>query len=244
MSLMRVKFAKRILSHCHKKPKSGERFPSCPVIIWEKPHRMESSNRKGERGQQTVCSEKRRMRKLRRKAKRMWAMKALPWLLVVLLAILSGCATPENVDRNVQIDYFNGLHQMQNRMDSLLYNIQLMQKETNEKLSNLKLENKTVYLSVPDSIGRQYPTSVSQTTVNKEEKEHKTTDMRTEATLKQLITEIDELRQQFNAATLKKEKVEEVSWWQLHKVDVYAILLVVLLLVYLIYKVRKKSLSL
>ena len=99
-------------------------------------------------------------------------MKALPWLLVVLLAILSGCATPENVDRNVQIDYFNGLHQMQNRMDSLLYNMQLMQKETNEKLSNLKLENKTVYLSVPDSIGRQYPTSVSQTTVNKEEKEH------------------------------------------------------------------------
>ena len=68
--------------------------------------------------------------------------------------------------------------------------------------------------------------------------------MRTEATLKQLITEVDELRQQFNAATLKKEKVEEVSWWQLHKVDVYAILLVVLLLVYLIYKVRKKSLSL
>lgn len=171
-------------------------------------------------------------------------MKALPWLLVVLLAILSRCATPENVDRNVQIDYFNGLHQMQNRMDSLLYNMQLMQKETNEKLSNLKLENKTVYLSVPDSIGRQYPTSVSQTTVNKEEKEHKTTDMRTEATLKHLITEIDELRQQFNAATLKKEKVEEVSWWQLHKVDVYAILLVVLLLVYLIYKVRKKSLSL
>ena len=171
-------------------------------------------------------------------------MKALPWLLVVLLAILFGCATPENVDRNVQIDYSNGLHQMQNRMDSLLYNMQLMQKETNEKLSNLKLENKTVYLSVPDSIGRQYPTSVSQTTVNKEEKEHKTTDMRTEATLKQLITEIDELRQQFNAATLKKEKVEEVSWWQLHKVNVYATLLVVLLLVYLIYKVRKKSLSL
>ena len=171
-------------------------------------------------------------------------MKALSWLLVVLLAILSGCATPENVDRNVQIDYFNGLHQMQNRMDSLLYNMQLMQKETNEKLSNLKLEYKTVYLSVPDSTGRQYPTSVSQTTVTKEEKEHKTTDMRTESTLKQLITEIDELRQQFNAATLKKEKVEEVSWWQLHKVDVYAILLVVLLLVYLIYKVRKKSLSL
>ena len=41
---------------------------------------MESSNRKGERGQQTVCSEKRRMRKLRRKAKRMWA-----YLLVLLL---------------------------------------------------------------------------------------------------------------------------------------------------------------
>ena len=152
-------------------------------------------------------------------------MKKLPWILIVLLAILSGCATPENIDRNVQIDNYNGLHQMQNRMDSLLYNMQLTQEETNEKLSNLQLENKTVYLSVPDSIGRQYPTSVSQTTVNKEEKEHKTSDMRIEATLKQLITEVDELRQQFNATTLKNEKVEEVSWWQLHKVDMYIIVL-------------------
>ncbi|WP_342994327.1 histidine kinase [Bacteroides uniformis] len=152
-------------------------------------------------------------------------MKKLPWILIVLLAILSGCATPENIDRNVQIDNSNGLHQMQNRMDSLLYNMQLTQEETNEKLSNLQLENKTVYLSVPDSIGRQYPTSVSQTTVNKEEKEHKTSDMRIEATLKQLITEVDELRQQFNATTLKNEKVEEVSWWQLHKVDMYIIVL-------------------
>ena len=62
--------------------------------------------------------------------------------------------------------------------------------------------------------------------------------------MKQLITEVDELRQQFNSATLKKEKVEEVSWWQLHKVNVYATLLAGLLLAYLIYKVRKKSLSL
>lgn len=167
-------------------------------------------------------------------------MKKLPWILIVLLAILSGCATPENIDRNVQIDYSNGLHQMQNRMDSLLYNMQLTQKETNEKLSNLQLENKTVYLSVPDSIGRQYPTSVSRTTVNKEEKENKATDTKIEVTMQQLISEVSELKQRMNALISEKEKVKEVSWWDLHKMDVYAGLFALIFIGWLVYRWRKK----
>lgn len=167
-------------------------------------------------------------------------MKKLPWLLVVLLAILSGCATPENVDRNVQIDNFNGLHQMQSRMDSLLYNMQLMQKETNEKLSNLKLENKTVYLSVPDSTGRQYPTQVSKTTVNKEEKENKATDTKIEVTMQQLISEVSVLKQRMNALISEKEKVKEVSWWDLHKMDVYAGLFALIFIGWLVYRWRKE----
>lgn len=167
-------------------------------------------------------------------------MKVLSWLLVVLLAILSGCATPENIDRNVQIDYSNGLHQMQNRMDSLLYNMQLTQKETNEKLSNLQLENKTVYLSVPDSIGRQYPTQVSKTTVNKEEKENKATDTKIEVTMQQLISEVSELKQRMNALISEKEKVKEVSWWDLHKMDVYAGLFALIFIGWLVYRWRKE----
>ena len=167
-------------------------------------------------------------------------MKKLPWILIVLLAILSGCATPENIDRNVQIDYSNGLHQMQNRMDSLLYNMQLTQKETNEKLSNLQLENKTVYLSVPDSIGRQYPTSVSRTTVNKEEKENKATDTKIEVTMQQLISEVSELKQRMNALISEKEKVKEVSWWDLHKMDVYAGLFALIFIGWLVYRWRKE----
>lgn len=167
-------------------------------------------------------------------------MKKLPWILIVLLAILSGCATPENIDRNVQIDYSNGLHQMQNRMDSLLYNMQLTQKETNEKLSNLQLENKTVYLSVPNSIGRQYPTSVSRTTVNKEEKENKATDTKIEVTMQQLISEVSELKQRMNALISEKEKVKEVSWWDLHKMDVYAGLFALIFIGWLVYRWRKE----
>lgn len=167
-------------------------------------------------------------------------MKKLPWILIVLLAILSGCATPENIDRNVQIDNSNGLHQMQNRMDSLLYNMQLTQEETNEKLSNLQLENKTVYLSVPDSIGRQYPTQVSKTTVNKEEKENKATDTKIEVTMQQLISEVSVLKQRMNALISEKEKVKEVSWWDLHKMDVYAGLFALIFIGWLVYRWRKE----
>lgn len=156
-------------------------------------------------------------------------MKVLPWILVVLLTALSGCATPKNTDRNVQVDYSNDLQHIQNRMDSLLFNMMLMQKETSERLSNLKIENTTTYLSAPDSTGKQYPTAISNTTANKEEKENKTIDTKIEADMKQLITKVSELKQRLDSAILEKEKVEEISWWQLHKVDMYVMLLAVLI---------------
>ena len=50
-------------------------------------------------------------------------MRKLPWILVVLLIVLSGCAAPKNIDRDTQIDYYDDLQLAQNRMDSLLYNM-------------------------------------------------------------------------------------------------------------------------
>ena len=157
----------------------------------------------------------------------------------LLIMLLVGCASPKNIDRDTQVDYSNNLQQMQSRMDSLLLNMRLMSKEISEKVSNLKIENTTTYLSPPDSTGKQYPTQVSETTVNKEEKENKTTDTNIEATMQQLIREVNELKQQLDASITDKEKVKEVSWWQLHKVDVYAVLFTLIIIGFILYKSKK-----
>ena len=149
--------------------------------------------------------------------------------LFILGVILAGCATPKNTDRNTQVDYSNVLQQMQTRMDTLLANMEVQRKETSEKLSNLKVENRTVYLSPPDSTGKQYPTMVSETNASKDEKENKTTETELKVTIQRLVDEVSDLRNELNANVVQKEKVKEVSWWQLHKVDVYAGLFILVL---------------
>lgn len=160
--------------------------------------------------------------------------------LFILGIILVGCATPKNTDRNTLVDYSNVLQQMQTRMDTLLVNMEAQRKETSEKLSNLKVENKTVYLSPPDSTGKQYPTMVSETNASKDEKENKTTETELKVIIRRLIEEVADLKNELNANVVQKEKVKEVSWWQLHKVDVYAGLFI-LVLGWLIYKKNKQK---
>lgn len=161
--------------------------------------------------------------------------------LVVMITVMSlaGCATPKNTDRTTNVDYSSNFQQMQSRMDSLMLNMRLMSKEISEKVSNLKIKNTTTCLSPPDSTGKQYPTQVSETTVNKEEKENKTIDTKIEATMQQLIKEVNDLKQQLNTSISEKEKVKEVSWWQLHKVDVYAVVFGMVIMGWLVYKWRK-----
>ena len=142
--------------------------------------------------------------------------------MMITAVLLSSCATSKNIDHTGQLDYSEILQQMQSRMDSLLVNMHMQRKEVSEKLSNLKIDNKTIYYSLPDSTGKQYPMQVSETTVNKEDKENKTTDTELNVTIRQLVTEVSDLRQKLDAAILDKEKVQEVSWWDLHKMDVCA----------------------
>lgn len=161
-------------------------------------------------------------------------MKVLSYILAVLL--LSSCATPKNTERNTQMDLSGALNWMQKQIDSLTYTVRSMRKETSEKLSNLKVKNETVYLSPPDSTGKQYPTAISKTKADKEEKENKIIDTKIEVTMQQLVKEVSELREKLDAAVNEKKKVMEVSWWQLHKMDVYVGLFVVIIVIYLVYK--------
>lgn len=159
-------------------------------------------------------------------------------IVMSVMMALAGCATPMNTDRNTQVDYSNLLQQMQSRMDSLLINMEAQRKETSEKLSNLKVENKTVYLSPPDSTGKQYPTMVSETNASKDEKENKTTETELKVTIQRLVEEVSDLKNKLNTSVVQEEKVKEFSWWQLHKMDVYAGLFM-LVLGWLVYKKNK-----
>ena len=91
------------------------------------------------------------------------------------------------------------------RRGSLLYNMDMVRKETSEKLSNLKVENTTTYLSVPDSAGSQYPTVVSKTTANKEETETQSIYTEISVTMQQLVEEVSGLKQQLNSVISDKE---------------------------------------
>ena len=76
------------------------------------------------------------------------------------------------MEKQQQIDYSSELQQLRNSLDSLHIDIDKQSKVTADKLSNLKLENKTVYLSMPDSTGKQYPIKQSTTNINKQDTEH------------------------------------------------------------------------
>lgn len=161
--------------------------------------------------------------------------------LIVMSAMMSlvGCVTPKNTNRNTQVDYSNVLQQMQSRMDSLLANMEAQRKETSEKLSNLKVENKTVYLSPPDSTGKQYPTIVSETNASKDEKENKTTETELKVTIQRLVEEVSDLKNKLNTRVVQEEKIREASWWDLHKLDVYATVFILAFGGWLIYRWKK-----
>lgn len=166
------------------------------------------------------------------------------WLAVGLSAmlwsiLLSSCATPKNMEQENHMDYSDVLQKMQSRMDSLLYNMDMIRKETSEKLSNLKVENTTTYFSVPDSTGRQHLTAVSKTIANKEEKESQSIDTEIAVTMQQLVEEVSGLKQQLNSVISDKEKVVELSWWDLHKDKVYAGAILLLFVFVLIGKLKK-----
>lgn len=163
------------------------------------------------------------------------------WFIILWSVLFSSCATPRNIEQESHIDYSDLLQKMQSRMDSLLYNMDMFRKETSEKMSNLKVENTTTYLSVPDSTGKQYPTAVSRTTANKEEKEKQSIDTKIAITMQQLVEEVSGLKQHLNSVISNKEEVVRLSWWDLYKDKVYCTVIGLLIVCWLFFRIRKNS---
>ena len=92
-------------------------------------------------------------------------MKALIYITMFMMAGIwfASCKTSRNMETQKQIDYSGELSRIQSMIESLRVDVSKQTKVTTDKLSDLKIENKTVYLSAPDSTGKQHPIKESTT---------------------------------------------------------------------------------
>ena len=168
-------------------------------------------------------------------------MKALIYITIFLMSGIwfTSCKTSRNMETEKQIDYSGDFLYLQNLIESLRLDVNKQTKITTDKLSDLKIENKTVYLSLPDSTGKQYLVKESTTTASKQEQERSEVDETLSITLQQFSNRLDTINNKVNALLNQREKVVELSWWDLHKDKVYCYVIGLILAGWLGCKFKK-----
>lgn len=170
-------------------------------------------------------------------------MKALIYITMFLMSGIwfSSCKTSRNIETEKQIDYSNDFNRIQSVIESLRADVSKQTKITTDKLSDLKIENTTVYLSPPDSTGKQYPIKESTTTASKQDQERTEIDETLSITLQQFSNRLDTISNKVNVLLNQREKIIELSWWNLHKDKVYiGIIVLVIIVGCLVYRWRRK----
>lgn len=170
-------------------------------------------------------------------------MKRLLLFIIILLtsAICIGCRTSRNMEGIKQVDYSGELSGVKSSLDSLLATVQMETTELSNKIGKLKVENKTIYYSVPDSSGKQYPVIVSETNADKEDKESTERYDNLTANLSVISNRIDSISRKMDSLLREQHKTIELSWWDLNKDKVYVSILIVVIIGmgYLVYKLKK-----
>ena len=151
----------------------------------------------------------------------------------------TSCKTSHSIESRKQIDYSGDFLYLRNLIESLQLDVNKQTKVTTDKLSDLKIENKTVYLSLPDSTGKQYLVKESTTTASKQEQERSEVDETLSITLQQFSNRLDTINNKVNALLNQREKVVELSWWDLHKDKVYCYVIGLILAGWLGCKFKK-----
>lgn len=169
-------------------------------------------------------------------------MKILIYITIFLMSGIwfTSCKTSRNMETQKQVDYSGELSRIHSIIESLRTDVNKQTKITTDKLSDLKIENKTVYLSLPDSTGKQYPVKESTTTASKQEQERTEIYETLSITLQQFSNRLDTISNKMNALMNQKEKVIELSLWDLHKDKVYVGIIVLIIIVLIIHKARNK----
>ena len=167
-------------------------------------------------------------------------MRRLIYIIILLTSAiwLSSCKTSRNLEMQKQIDYSGDFLYLRNLIESLRLDVNKQTKITTDKLSDLKIENTTVYLSDPDSTGKQYPVKESTTTAFRQEQEKTEINETLSLTLQQFSNRLDTISSKVNAILSQKEKVVELSWWDLHKDKAY-IIIALIIAVRVVYRRNK-----
>lgn len=127
-------------------------------------------------------------------------MKALIYITIFLMLGIwfTSCKTSRNMETQKQVDYSSELSRIQSIIESLRLDVNKQIKITTDKLSDLKIENKTVYLSAPDSTGKQHPIKESTTTASKQDQERTEVDETLSITLQQFSNRLDTISNKVN----------------------------------------------
>ena len=152
----------------------------------------------------------------------------------------TSCKTSRNIETQKQIDYSGDFLYLRNLIESLRLDVNKQTKITTDKLSDLKIENTTVYLSDPDSTGKQYPVKESTTTASKQEQERIEVDETLSITLQQLSNRLDTISNKVNVLLNQKETVVELSLWDLHKDKVYIGIIGLFIVGWMVYRSKIK----
>ena len=168
-------------------------------------------------------------------------MKALIYITIFLMSGIwfTSCKTSRNIETQKQIDYSGDFLYLRNLIESLRLDVNKQTKITTDKLSDLKIENTTVYLSPPDSTGKQYHIKESTTTASKKDQERTEVDETLSITLERFSNRLDSLSGKVDAMLNQKETVVELSWWDLHKDEIY-VGIIVLIIIGVIFWRRKE----
>lgn len=159
---------------------------------------------------------------------------------IIMLAFCS-CATSKNTDTQKQVDYSNDLLHIQRSIESLRYDFTKQTKVTTDKLSNLKLENKTVYLSEPDSTGKQHTVKESTTIASKDEQERQEVDETIVSRMEQFSARLDSVSDKLDVLLNEKTKVVELSWWDLHQDAIISCIILFIICAVFIWRKTKKG---
>ena len=156
---------------------------------------------------------------------------------IILLCLLSSCATSRNTDYNRDEQKSEKLDRLEQLITEIRTDIDKQYNSVTDKLSNMKMASTTVVLSPPDSTGRQHATQVTSTNMSREDSEKVTESETTAVRIDFLSQKIDSIAYLLNVALSEKEAVVELSWWDRYKVEV---LLGVVIVLFAINYFRKK----
>lgn len=144
-----------------------------------------------------------------------WLMVPVFWLVVGLsLFAMCGCAGSKHLETERAVDYAGHSSSFEDTVDSLRMELSRAARQTMERFSDLKVENRMVVWSAPDSCGRQYKERESHTSVDRSDREMSELEEKAMADYLRLSHRIDSLMEKVDGQSLEKVVERKLSWWE------------------------------